>query len=593
MKQYLPNESGCGNLDVGFNWLRLKRPPLDTGTHLFMFLALVAGLPSAVGCTGTVAGDTTGMEAGGNDSPGGSGGETGSTDPGTKAPPPVSACKGEPSVGAGPWRRLTAAQYSNTVRDLFGTAPDVASFLADSRTGQFTTNAGLPVEELDVDGYATVADATAKKLVQNVQAVVNCNTATTGEDQCAAQFIKDLGGRAYRRPLTAEEETRLKALYAVGKAESYATGIRVVVEALLQSPHFLYMVEPSSDSSKKLRSLTGYEIATRLSYLLTGSMPDAELFMAARSGTLSTVAGIKASAERLMTLPKFVAQVGNFYTELLSVDTVTQNQIVTKPAAKNFDAALRATMVDEPRRFVDYVMTKGSGSIEELLTANYVLPTGGLVRTYGNPKIDADGRAVMTDGSRSGLLTLASTQSVHPRIPTPSAAVNRGYMVRHEFLCETIPPPPGNVDFTPPPNAAELSAQQLLREHQTNPTCKGCHSLMDSIGFGFENYDLLGGYRTKDDRGNALDSSGEVTGLQGDGKFSNVREMTQKLAASPQVRACMATQWFRYALAREPADQDACTAQLLTEALSKGKGVLKDGLLALVVSDSFRFKGEQ
>lgn len=589
MKQYLPSAFGCGNVDVGFNWLRLRRPPLHTGTQLFMLLALVAGLSSAVGCTGTVAGDATGMEAGESDSPGGEGN---SNDPGTTSPPPVSACKGEPSVGAGPWRRLTAAQYANTVRDLVGTAPDIASFLADSRTGQFTTNAPLPVQELDVDGYATVAEATAKKLVQNVQAVVNCNTATTGEDQCAAQFIKDLGGRAYRRPLTADEETRLKALYAVGKAESYATGIRVVVEAVLQSPHFLYMVEPAPDSGKKLRSLTGYEVATRLSYLLTGSMPDAELFAAARSGALNNVAGIKAAAERLMTSPKFVGQVGNFHTELLSVDTVTQNQIVTKPAAKKFDTALRATMVDEPRRFVEYVMKKGSGSIEELLTATYVLPTGGLVGTYGNPKLDGDGRALMTDGSRSGLLTLASTQSVHPRIPTSSAAVNRGYMVRHEFLCETIPPPPGNIDFTPPANAAELSAQELLREHQSNPTCKGCHSLMDSIGFGFENYDLVGAYRTKDDRGNTLDSSGDLVGLE-EGKFSNVREMTQKLGSSPKVRACMATQWFRYALGRDPADKDSCTTQLFTEALSKGKGVLQDGLLALVVSDSFRFKGEQ
>lgn len=574
----------------------MNRPSSPRGTLRW---ALVSGFLSAAGCTGSIAGDMGGTEPGseqpgGSSGPSGSGGKSGPSDPGTATPPPVSACKGEPSVGAGPWRRLTATQYVNTVRDLVGVVPETSGFLPDSRTGQFTTNAKLPVQELDVDGYATVAEATAKKATENLQTLVGCNTATMGEDACAGQFIKDLGGRAYRRPLTAEEEAGFKAIYALGKAESFATGIRMVVEAALQSPNFLYMVEPTVDSTKKLRSLTGYEVATRLSYLITGSMPDAELFAAARSGKLNDAAGVKTAAERLMASPKFAAQVGNFHTELLGVDSVTQNQVVTKPSAKfpNFDASLRAAMRDEPRRFVDYVMTKGSGSIEELLTASYVLPTGGLVGIYGNPKLESDGRAVMADGSRSGVLTLASTQSVHPRLATPSAAVNRGYMVRTEFLCETIPPPPGNIDFTPPPNAAELSAQQLLREHQNNPTCKACHSLMDSIGFGFENYDLVGAYRTKDDRGVTLDSSGDVTGLDNGGVFSNPREMTQKLGASSKVRACMATQWFRYALAREPGDRDACTTQLFTEALSKGKGVLKDGLLALVVSDSFRFKGE-
>jgi Protein of unknown function (DUF1592)/Protein of unknown function (DUF1588)/Protein of unknown function (DUF1595)/Protein of unknown function (DUF1585)/Protein of unknown function (DUF1587) len=553
---------------------------------------------SVGGCQGSIQG---GEGRGGGDNGGlNSGGQVGTADlggtglTGGMGPTPVSACSGETAVAPGRWRRLTTRQYANTVRDLLGVAPDIGGFVADGRTGPFTTNTLVPLQEIDVDGYGSVAATMAQKAVANLATLTNCNTASVGEDKCAAQFIANFGARAYRRPLTSDETAGFLTVYGVGKTESHAIGIRMVVEAALQSPNFLYLVEPSNPSAGKIRQLTGYEIGSRLSYLLTGTMPDAVLFAAARAGALNNAEGIAENAKRMMDSPRFIEQAGTFHSELLGIDALNDDKTVSKPSAKypSFDAAMRTAMLAEPYRFVSHVMTEGEGTIEELLTATQVFPTGPLVKTYGNPTVDGNGMANIADGSRSGLLTLASTQAVHPRVASPNAAVNRGHMVRRDFLCQTVPPPPGAVDFTLPPNADQLSAQELLREHQANPTCKGCHVLMDSIGFGFESYDLMGAYRTTDERGQKLDTSGEISGLDG-GTFLNAREMSQKLAKSPEVRGCFSTQWFRFALGRDPEPADACTEQLFTEALSKGKGSLRDGLVALVTSDSFRFKGEE
>jgi hypothetical protein len=327
--------------------------------YLLATLVITASASPFVGCTGNVSNSSLGG-AGGGDEPsvGSEGGQGGDGDTGPTPPPPVSSCKGDAAVSAGRWRRLTAAQYANTVRDLLGQAPDTSSFLADSRTGPFTTNALLPLQEIDVDGYSSVAEASAKKATANVAGLVNCNVGTVGEDKCAAQFIKEFGARAYRRPLTSSEESDFTAVYMAGKADNYQTGIRLVVEAALQSPNFLYMVEVGSTANKGVKALTGYEVASRLSYLMTGSMPDAALFASAGSGELNTITGIAAVSKRLMASPKFSDQAGKFHTELLGVDAFLDEKSVSKPSAKfpTFDATMRAVMIDEPRKFVDYVL---------------------------------------------------------------------------------------------------------------------------------------------------------------------------------------------------------------------------------------------
>lgn len=571
----------------------MKRPRLVLQATTAVALALA-------GCSGSINGDQGSGEAGGSGGDGaggdGAGGDSGGNAGGAGGTVLPDVCKA-PSAGAARWRRLTVAQYAATVKDLLGTAPTTTSFLPDTRTDAFTTNALVPPQEVDIGTYSTAAEAAAAKAITNVSSLLNgCDPANGNEDKCATQFIKDFGARAFRRPLTTDEEALFTDVYKAGKEESFAAGLRSVIEAALQSPSFLYLVEAGKADANGLKKLTGYEVATRLSYLLTGSMPDSALFQAARDGKLDTAAGVKTAASSLLSSPKFVAQAARFHVELLGVDALSDSTAVTKTAGKypQFNDAMRTALMDEPRKFVEYVLTKGSGSIEELMSGKYVFPSGPLATLYGSQvKADADGRATVSDGTRSGLLTLAGTQAVHPKIPSPRAAVNRGHMVRRDFLCDEVPPPNVKVDFSLPPGADKMTAQELLRAHQANPTCKGCHMLMDSIGFGFENYDQVGAWRTKDDAGNAIVSSGELANVDGGGTFAGPAEMADKLSKSPQVRTCMSTQWFRFALGREPAEADACTTELVKQALSAGKGNLKDGLTTLVTSDSFRMIGGQ
>lgn len=426
-----------------------------------------------------------------------------------------------------------------------------------------------------------------------MSSLLRCDTKAMGEDKCATQFIKSFGARAYRRPLTTDEEGAFAAVYNAGKEENFAAGIRLVVQAMLSSPSFLYLVEKGTPDENNLRKLTGYEVASRLSYVLTGTMPDADLFSAARAGDLDSVDGVRGYAKKLLNTDKFLKVAQEFHIELLGVDQITSDEVSKADKFPAFDDATRKAMLDEPRNFINYVMTKGDGSIEELLSAPYVFP-GNLSKIYGDKvKADSDGRAEITDGSRKGLLTLAGVQAVHPKQLSSHAAVNRGHLVRRDLLCETVPPPKEAVDFTPPPNAKDLTAQELLREHQKNPTCKACHRLMDSIGFGFESYDQAGAYRTKDEGGHTIDASGEIVDLASDGKFANAAGMADILAKAPEVRACVSTQWLRFALGRDPEEDDACSLQSLTASFSAGKGNIKDAVLSLVSSDAFRFnRGE-
>lgn len=552
----------------------------------------------ATACQGTI----NGKAHLGPDGEGGQGGEGGTDTPGTAGRPVGTgglggaslACNDGPQVGTATWRRLTRSQYQATVEDLLGRKPDLKGFLPDTTTGPFGTNASLPAQEGDITTYATSAESLAAQAVTNLAALLNCDTQARGQDVCASEFISTFVARAYRRPLTSAETAAFAKVYAVGKEESFAMGIRLVIEAALESPSFLYVVEQGEPHGSGLRKLTNYEVASRLSYVLQGTMPDAQLFAAAKEGRLATAEGIRGQAERLLNTDKFIASASRFHTQLLGMETLTMPGVVTRDAEKyaDFTDAMRAAMVGEPSRFVAYVLNKGEGSVEELLSAPYVFPTAPLGKIYGDQASpDEDGRAEIKDGSRMGLLTLAGVQASHPLVPTHYGAVIRGHMVRRDLLCDPVPPPTQAVKFEAPPNADMLTQQELLRVHQENPTCKGCHELMDPIGFAFERYDLIGRVRSKGTDGSPIDTSGVVANLEGDdGVFDDTQGMIRKLAAAPEVRSCLATQWFRYTLAREPEEEDACSLSLLKAALGQGKGNVREAILSLVSSDAFRFR---
>ncbi len=546
------------------------------------------------GCTGAIIGqDDTASPAVGN-APG-TDGSAGSAGGGVAVTATDCKLGAAPSAGLGNWRRLTAEQYRNTIADLLGLSADSSAFLQDSKTGPFDTNAQLPPQSADIDNYQTAAEKVARLALQDLSALLRgCDPATQGEDACAAAFIDDFGARAYRHNLSETQRVGLQQVYLVGKQDGFAKGIELVVEAALQTPEFLYLAEFGTGSGP-LRELDSYELSTRLSYLFWNSMPDAELFEKAKSGVLKTNSELAAQAERLMQGDRFLASASSFHNQLFRVERLTLPGVVTKDAklGHEFSDALKTAMSTELESFVSYVFASGGSSVRSLLTAKVAFPTGPLLPVYGLAAPPAAGQLDVVDGSRSGILTLPGVMTAVPALPTRHQATMRGNMIRQEVLCTVVPPPDVAVNFMLPPNADELSNQELLRVHKDNPSCSGCHELMDPIGFGFERYNGVGQYIAATAAGEPVDATGYVQDLDGARvDFENAVELTERLAASPQVRSCMARQWFRFSMAREPNSGDECSLAAVDKVLAAGDGDVRTALLALVSSDAFRNRKE-
>ena len=285
-------------------------------------------------------------------------------------------------IGAQPLRRLTRSQYTNTIRDLIGVDSDVAqAFPPDERIGTFYSNGVAPVTDLVVEQYMGAAEELAAEA--DVDALLPCDPALDGEVECAHAFIDDFGRRAFRRPLRDTERAQMQDLYAQG--DDFDDGVARVLEAFLQSPYLLYHVElgrPAADG-EAMAALTGYEVASRLSYFLWDSMPDPELLDAAEVGELDSADGVRDQAERLLDDPRSAVTIASFHLQWLGVDRLEE---LDKDAElfPDFDEALAQAMKAETAAFADYVIRQGDGSLRTLLTASFsVFDDPALAELYG------------------------------------------------------------------------------------------------------------------------------------------------------------------------------------------------------------------
>lgn len=498
--------------------------------------------------------------------------------------------------GESPARRMTRFEYNNTVRDLLGdtTAPADA-FPADEVSGIFNNQAStLVVTELLAEGYMEAAESLAKKATLDVGALTGCDAAATGEDACGAQFIDSFGKRAFRRPLDSEGRALLKGVFDAAKAQwDYPTAVRLVIEAALQSPRFLYRIEfgmpdPGAEGAVKLDD---YEVASRLSYLLWGSMPDDALLDAAGKGELRTKDQIAAQARRLLGDPKARDVIENFHEQWLGLgklDTVDKDT-TTFPS---YTPALKTAWRAETMAFVSDVILDGDGSVETLLTAPYTMMNADVAAYYGvssGPTGSAFERVDLDPDQRAGLLTQPSILAVNAHADQTSP-VHRGKFVRERLLCEPISPPPPNVKAVPPPVDPDATTRERFAQHSTDPACSGCHHLMDPIGFGFEHYDGIGKWRDQD-QGLPVDAGGEVIGSQDvNGTFDGAVELAKRLGQSEEVRSCVVKQWFRYGQGRPVTAEDACTMAALQTTFAAANYDIRELLVALTQTDAFRYR---
>lgn len=503
-----------------------------------------------------------------------------------------------PEPGAAPIRRMTHFEYNNTIRDLLGDDSGPANgFGVEEEALGFNNNAAnLVTSSALAEKYMLAAEAIAARATQSLADVVACDPVAQGLDACGQQFIADFGKRAFRRPLSVEEVSLFSEQFATGAAEGdFATGIGMVIETALQSPAFLYRVEfgePATDAEPvagDVLRLNPWETASRLSYLLWASMPDAELFDAAENLGLETKEQIAAQARRLLEDPRARPAVSNFHQQWLDYDRISN---VGKDATlfPEWSSSIGALMREETRAFLDDVVFSPAGNLSQLLTSPRTFLNAELAALYGasGPTGAAFEPVTLSATERAGVLTLAALLTINAH-SNQTSPVHRGLLVRERFLCDLVPPPPPDVMVQAPDPSTGATARERFAAHSANAACAACHSLMDPLGFGFENYDALGRYRSEEN-GAPIDASGVLTSSDVDGPFSGVVELAGKLAQSQDVEDCYVKQWFRFAYGRGETAQDECTLTTLNAQFSAAQGNIKELLVALTQTDAFLYR---
>jgi hypothetical protein len=437
--------------------------------------------------------------------------------------------------------------------------------------------------------YMHAAEALVERA--DVAALLPCSPPDATDTACVQSFIASFGKRAFRQPLTEEQEELYFALYE--KEISGEQGVRLVLEAMLQSPFFLYRFElgEAGESGQVVR-LTSHEMASQLSYFLWNSMPDAQLMDAADRGALTTRQGVAAELDRLLADERARHVLWSFVRQYFLLDQVATLQ--KDEELFDFSTELRSALVAEAEAFVEHVAWEQHGGFSDLLTADYTFVDAALAEFYGLSAPTSSGLelAFFEQGARSGLLTHAGFLAVLADHDS-SSPVFRGLFVRKKLLCHEVPDPPANVvDNLEPPSEVKTTRQRY-EAHLSDPSCSGCHSYLDPIGFGLEHYDAIGHYRdTENDE--PVDASGEIIGTREiDGTFVGAAELGQRLASTGEVADCVVSHFLRYALGRRDTSSDAVALAEMRARFRDADTALLELVAGVVDSDAFHYRIKQ
>ncbi len=555
--------------------MHLRRPAFSVATRLALTLSVIpvsAGIGLG-GCTGSISAAGSGTGSGG--------GGGGATAGGPLLPARI--------------RRLTNAEYDATVQVLLGTtqAPST-TFPPDARQGSFTLNDAQRVDpvlakQLDVAAQALVTEARGNG---KLAALAACGAGALGE-ACATDFINSFGARAYRRPLAADETAALVAVYHVGAdGATHDEGIDLVTRAMLQSAAFMYVTElgdppPAGAPAPAKIALNASETAAALSYTMAAGPPDQPLLDAAGAGALATADGREQQARRLLALPGGHARVVRLVREWFGVDRIadTAKDSTVYPGF----AAVKPSMDAESVAFIDEVVSRGAGTVGELLGADWTIADGPLASVYGVASAGA-GRTSLAAVGRRGLLNQGAFLSVYAHA-SETAPVLRGVAIMRRVACLPLKSPTElNIMVTPPLPDPTKTTRERLDVHATDTLCRSCHKSIDGFGFAFEGYDGMGAARAMDS-GHPVDSTTTVaTGNDFDGSYADSNALAAALATSADVRACAARQIFRGSAGRS--DDSAAGAETTFIDVWKtlpgdAQGNLVETLIAYVRSPGF------
>jgi hypothetical protein len=557
---------------------------------MIRFLAGLGLLVLAPACTGSIQGHAGDPSLAGGDpsSPAGVPGVGPGGNPGAPGAGPGATCSAAPAP-ARLWR-LTHTQLRNTIYDVFGVKSPVLDTLPEeSRLDGFANAAErLQLSPVLLAYYDRGADSVADEVIKRSGDFVKCPMAALGEGTCLADFLRSVGSRAWRRPLTDGEVAKLQKLYTGAAAALTPTdGFKTVLKGLMLSANFLFRTELGSDSTPgKATQLTDVELASALSYGLWDSPPDAALMDLATAGKLHQRDVLQAQARRMFAgATKAPAALDSFMQQWLETESLTTDP-KDDAVYPTFTPQVAATLAQETKLFVDSVVFDPAGdrSFKTLLTASYGFLDANTAPLYGKTGGATLTRAALDPVQRKGLLTLAGFLAAHAD-SVDTSVVGRGRYLREQVLCAPVPPPPGDFKFDPKNITEDMTAREKLTEHAKNPACSSCHALFDGIGFALENYDAIGRFRTMD-KGKVIDPSGKLAMPSGgEIQFANFIDMIDQIAKGPDAYACFASQYLTYLSGQ--VSLDSCQRQQIARIFAAGGYRLDDLALAIVTSPNF------
>ena len=467
-------------------------------------------------------------------------------------------------------RRLSNAEYDASVRVLLGATfapsielgfpPDAKQGPANSPAGPaFTVNDAQRVDpvlaqKLDAAALAVVAEARESGRLEALSPCADPSGA--GGEACAKQFIQTFGAKVNRRALLEPEVDGLLAAYRVGASGyTHADGIDVVTRIMLQSPGFLYLTEIGAEGAGAGFTMTASEIAMSLSYLLTAEPPDDGLVAAAAAGALATADGREAQARRLLASPAGRERFVRVVREWLGIDDVARRE-KSQSVYPEF-ADVSHSIEQESRAFIDEVLTRSTGTLTELLTADWTIADQKLAAVYGVPAAAEGQRTSLAGVARRGILNQAAFLSVFAS-NNSSHPVFRGVALMRRVACLTVQDPGAlGIVVSFPAADTTKTTRDRFAQHAMDAGCAGCHRNIDNFGFALESFDGMGKERSTEN-GLPVDTTVNLsTGSDVDGAYAGAAELMSALSRSDAVKSCLARQIFRSTAARSDASVEA------------------------------------
>jgi hypothetical protein len=558
---------------------------------------------TGTGGSAVSSGGSSGTGTGGSASTSGSGGGT-STGGSSGIPPTPEECASSgPRLGSAPLRRLSSREYLNTLSDLFPTIePELPVLPTEAPVDSFDNDAvALGPSDVHVSRWEEIAFRYTRDLTQDenaLEAFLPCAAEVAdggSESECGAELIASFGTKTHRRPLTSEETERYQALFdAQLAAIDFAGAVQLTAMAMLQSPSFLYRVEPARTASTALAPLDGWELASRLSYFLWQRMPDQELFDAAEAGTLTDDAELERQIRRMLADPRARAATADFHRQWLFFDRILNEEHETRVPElfPDWSAGTQASAHQELLRFTERVMFDGEGTLSALFLSPETEVDPLLAQIYGVTGPTESGswaQVTLPETERAGLLTRVGFLAAHAHGANGSPPL-RGNYVMQRIFCQAVDPPPPDADTSLPDEPDGSQTNREIFEAKTSPpACGGCHAILNGFGYPFEHYDAIGAYRDEDN-GKPVNALATLEGTDLTGEVNGALDLSRRITESTQAAQCAVSRWVRYARGRGIEADDECALQALYQRFQASGGNVIELMVAIATSPEFRHR---